>query len=124
MIQFASPHPEDDGIVVHAWTGEERAPRPILSGQEGNLIPDSHVRRISRDWPLRKLEEPNWRMLDLDGMMVSGSVAADDLRASGVYAKEFERMLEEAIGEARPVSLYRIHGFGDKSAFCKFAQLC
>lgn len=70
------------------------------------------------------MENPQWRKLSTDSMVIMGDVPDQALRVLAVTAEKFDEMLRKEIGGPDQRYIYKIRIFGDRSHFCAYARNC
>lgn len=70
------------------------------------------------------MDNPEWRRLSTDSMIVMGDVPDQALRVLAVTAEKFDEMLRKEIGGPDQRLIYKVRIFQDRSQFCAYARRC
>lgn len=112
------PKAEQDFILLpdgfHIWGDSSR-----LSG-----VPSEIVEKQSSGYALYPMDNPAWRKISTDTMMVIGDVPDEALKTLAVTAEKLEEMLQREIGGPARRYIYTIKIFKDRNQFCAYARRC
>lgn len=100
---------------VHLW-----GPKPKLLGS----VPENIIERESAGYALWSMDNPNWRKIATDTMVVMGDVPDQALKILAVTAEKLDEMLQREIGGPSRKYIYKIRIFQDRSHFCSYANNC
>lgn len=112
------PKAEQDFIILpgglHIWGSPSR-----LSG-----VPHDIVEEPRPDYSFYTMDNPAWRKLSTDTMLVMGDVPDEALKTLAVTAEKLDEMLQREIGGPARQYIYTIRIFRDKGQFCAYARRC
>src|SRR4029078_8075631 len=112
------PKTEQDFIILpggfHIWGIPSR-----LSG-----LPQQIVDEGSSGYALYPMDNPEWRKIATDTMVVMGDVPDEALKTLAVTAEKLEEMLQREIGGPPRRHIYTIKSFRDGAQFCAYARRC
>lgn len=87
-------------------------------------IPQDLIDQPRSDYSFYTMDNPSWRKLSTDTMMVMGDVPDEALKTLAVTAEKLEEMLQREIGGPARRYIYNIRIFKDQGQFCAYARRC
>lgn len=109
---------EQDFIILpgglHIWGSSS-----WLSG-----VPQDIIEEPRPEYSFYTMDNPEWRKLSTDTMMIIGDVPDEALKTLAVTAEKLEEMLKSEIGGPVRREIYTIRIFKDKGQFCAYARRC